>query len=405
MGEIAVHLENGIKDMSSYTSPGGMGTTRLPFTQEAKQAAEHIAELMKEAGLHIRIDESGAIIGRLEGRRKECYIIASHYDTVENGGDYDGIAGILCGIEIAGMMANFKDREYSLEIIATNDEEGARFSGGFFSSKAMLGEWTQDELKNHRDKMGICLYDAMIEYGLRPKELYKAQRNLKEIKGFFEIHIEQGPILEMAEKDIGIVKAIVGMERRMVTVYGRADHAGTTPMKVRKDAVEMASRVISKIGDCARKYPDTVATVGYVKVFPNAVNTIPDKVEFSVDIRSAKKKNIEQVLFEVHNMLSRYTVFEVQNTLSVEPVEMNKKFGEMLAEAAEKRGYLWQKIISGAGHDSLPIGRVIPTAMLFVPSVGGRSHCPEEYTRPEDLEKAVWVLFDVVKNLLNYKEE
>lgn len=405
MGEIAVNLEREIKKLSTFSRADSKGTTRLPFTHEAKDAAEYIMELMEEAGLKVRTDESGAVIGRKEGRRKEAYMIGSHYDSVENGGNYDGIAGVLCGIEIARLIRGYKDMEYSLEIIATNDEEGARFSGGFFSSKAMLGQWTTEELKEQKDKHSISIYDAMKEYGLKPEEIGKAKRNLSDIKGFFEIHIEQGPVLEANARDVGIVRTIVGMERSLITVYGRADHAGTTPMNMRKDAVEMAAKVIAKIGDCARRYPETVATVGYMKVMPNAVNTIADKVEFSLDVRSPKQKHIEAVLFEIRNILSGNTVFAVQKTLWVEPVDMNENFRQLLIDAAQEKEYSWQEINSGAGHDSLPIGKVLPTAMLFVPSIGGRSHCPEEYTTPQSLEKAVLVLFHVIKNLLGCKEE
>lgn len=405
MNKIAKDIEEQITKLSTFSKPESLGTTRLPFTHEAKDAAEYIMELMKEAGLTVRTDESGAVIGRKEGRRKETYIIGSHYDTVENGGNYDGIAGILCGIQIAKLLMDCKDMEYSLEIIATNDEEGARFSGGFFSSKAMLGQWTVEELKEQKDKNSVSIYDAMKKYGLHPEQIGNAKRNLSDIKGFLEIHIEQGPVLEANHRDLGIVRTIVGMERRMITVYGRADHAGTTPMNMRRDAVEMAAKVIARIGDCARKYSETVATVGYINVMPNTVNTIADKVEFSLDVRSPVKKNIEDVMFEIQNILSRNTVFAVQKTLSVEPVEMNTRFRQMLTNAAQENEYSWQEINSGAGHDSLPIGREIPTAMLFVPSIGGRSHCPEEYTEPESLEKAVIVMLQVIKELLGCKEE
>lgn len=407
MNRIAETLEERLKKMEVFSSEddGEKGTTRLPFTPEAKEAAGYLAELMKEAGLAVRCDESGAVIGRKEGRKKETYIIASHYDSVENGGNYDGIAGVLCGIGIAGLLADCKDMEYSLEIVATNDEEGARFSGGFFSSKAMLGEWTVEELKQQKDKHSVSIYDAMKEYGLQPENIGRAKRNAEDIRGFFEIHIEQGPVLETNKKELGIVHTIVGMERRIITVYGRADHAGTTPMNMRQDAVEAAAKIIARIGDCARKYPDTVATVGYISVSPNAVNTIAGKVEFSLDVRSPVRKNMEQVLLEIEDMLSQDTVFSVKKTLSVEPVDMDEEFRQKLSAAAMARGYSWQEINSGAGHDSLPIGRVWRTAMLFVPSAGGRSHCPEEYTEPEALEKAVLTLYDVIKELLGCKEE
>lgn len=403
--EIALNIEKHLKALREFTATSGNGVTRFPFTKEAKMAVKYLEDEMTKIGLKTRIDESGAIIGRLEGEEKTTIIIGSHYDSVKYGGEFDGIAGVVCGLEVARLLKE-KDfsTKYSIEIIGTNDEEGARFKSGFFSSKAMLGQLKALELKEFKDADNISIYDAMKEYGLNPEAIYKAKRNLEEIKAFLEIHIEQGPILEKHEKDIGIVDTIVGMQRYMVTIQGRADHAGTTPMDMRIDAVEIAAKVISNIGDIARAYENAVATVGCIKVFPNEINTIAKNVTFSIDIRSTKQENInsiyEKIKGQIENISRRYTSkYSITNTLCVNPVDMNEEVKEKIEESCIKRNFLYEHINSGAGHDSLPMAEAVDTAMIFVPSKAGRSHCREEFTNYEHLAKATLVALDVITNI------
>ncbi len=405
INEIALNIEKHLKALREFTATSGNGVTRFPFTTEAKMAVKYLEDEMTKSGLKTRIDESGAIIGRLEGEEKTTIIIGSHYDSVKYGGEFDGIAGVVCGLEVARLLKE-KDfsTKYSIEIIGTNDEEGARFKSGFFSSKAMLGQLKALELKEFKDADNISIYDAMKEYGLNPEAIYKAKRNLEEIKAFLEIHIEQGPILEKHEKDIGIVDTIVGMQRYMVTIQGRADHAGTTPMDMRIDAVEIAAKVISNIGDIARAYENAVATVGCIKVFPNEINTIAKNVTFSIDIRSTKQENInsiyEKIKGQIENISRRYTSrYSIINTLCVNPVDMNEEVKEKIEESCIKRNFLYEYINSGAGHDSLPMAEAVDTAMIFVPSKAGRSHCREEFTNYEHLAKATLVALDVITNI------
>lgn len=405
MEEIKFNIENHLKALSRFNSTISNGVTRFPFTEEAKGAVEYLKNEMDKIGLTTRIDESGAIIGRLEGKEKKTIIIGSHYDSVKNGGEFDGIAGIVCGIEIARILKeNHCTPKYSLEVIGTNDEEGARFKSGFFSSKAMLGELSVTDLKNLKDAENISIYEAMQSYGLDPEAINSAARDLEDIKCFLEIHVEQGPVLENHKKDIGIVDTIVGIQRYMVNIQGRADHAGTTPMNMRMDAVEIASKIISNIGDITRRYKDAVATVGSIKVLPGEINTIAENVTFSIDIRSTKQQVLESIYSKIMDLIKETTSsydskFKVSNTLSVEPVNMNESLKERIEDSCIKREFSYEHINSGAGHDSLPMANLVDTAMIFVPSKNGRSHCREEFTSYEHLAKATLVALDVVTNI------
>lgn len=403
--EIKLNIEKHLKSLSHFSSTIGNGVTRFPFTKEAREAVEYLKDEMEKIGLITRIDASGAVIGRLEGKEKKSILIGSHYDSVKNGGEFDGIAGVVCGIEVARLLKE-KDiiPKYSLEIIGTNDEEGARFKSGFFSSKAMLGDLKVSDLKDFKDSDNISIYEAMKNYGLDPEAINEAARSLEDIKAFIEIHIEQGPVLENHKKDIGIVDTIVGMQRYIVSIRGRADHAGTTPMDMRLDAVEVASKIISNIGDIARLYKDAVATVGSIKVLPNEINTIAENVTFSIDIRSTKQEVIDSIYSKIMNLIEETTnlfqsKFKVSNTLFVKPVNMNESLKERIEDSCIKREFSYEYINSGAGHDSLPMASAVDTAMIFVPSKKGRSHCKEEFTSYEHLAKATLVALDVVTNI------
>lgn len=389
-----------LRDLSAFTATPGAGVTRFPFTAEARQASEYLRRRMSDIGLQVHMDNSGSIIGRMAGQVSETLMIGSHLDSVYKGGEYDGIAGVVSAIETLRLLveAGYKPY-YSLEVIATNDEEGSRFKSGLFTGKVLSGQLSPADIRNYKDDDGISVYDAMAEYGLQPEEIAKHPRN--DIKAFLEIHIEQGPVLENAGKDIGIVDNIVGIKRVMVTIRGRADHVGTMPMNMRKDALEAAAKVIADIGDVARKYPQAVATVGHLTVEPNIVNIIPDKVCFTVDFRGTTPTVIEaqyqELLTNLRNITARFGMdFDVLNTVDAAPVEMSAKFRDFVEASCIANRYSYMHLASGAGHDAGIFGTRMPAGMIFVPSMGGRSHCPEEKTDSRTLAMASLVAWDVL---------
>lgn len=376
------------------------GVTRLPFTKEADDAVSYLEQKMQEVGLETYVDVSGAVHGIKRGILDKRIVIGSHYDSVKHGGAFDGIAGVVCGIEIAKLLKD-KDLFYTLEIIGFNDEEGVRFDTGFFSSKAFLGEWDIEELKTYYDDEGINTYEAMEQKGLVPEKLKDIVWDLDKIRCFLEIHIEQGPILESEKKDLGIVNGIVGMKRFLLIIDGRADHAGTTPMNMRYDALVAASEIIQKVEAVGNSYENAVATVGFCKIEPNTVNTVPEKVEISLDMRTLNLDDLNSMEKEILQNIKEVTdkrnlTYFIEPTLDAKPAHMDEKIQEYLEQEIDKLGYSFIKMSSGAGHDSLPISRKVPTAMLFVPSKNGRSHCKEEWTEPQDLTKAVKVLLNTI---------
>lgn len=401
--KITKNIENSLQDLSKFTATPGNGVTRLPYTKEAKMALTYLKGLMEEAGLVVHVDNTGSLIGRLEGIAKETIMVGSHYDSVKNGGSYDGIAGIICAIEAIKEIAGSEERlKYSLEVIATNDEEGARFHAGLFTGKALLGKITTTQLQDLKDADGISIFCAMQDFGLQPQNIAKSKRD--DIKAFLEVHIEQGPILETNNKELGVVDVIVGIKRVLVKLKGRADHSGTMPMLMRKDAMEFAAKVINNIGDRARLCKDTVATVGFLQVEPNVMNIIPQQVSFTVDIRSVDSNSLLLQYDGLSNDLDYFSKnlgmeYELEVILDEKPVPMNNKLKILLAANCRKNKFSYMNLASGAGHDAQIFGEALPAAMLFVPSKAGRSHCPEESSKSEDLAKAVVVLKDLLQDL------
>ena len=245
----------------------------------------------------------------------------------------------------------------------------------------------------------------MKAYGFNPKQLGKAAWQPGSIARFIEMHIEQGPVLDAASIELGLVDCIVGIQRYTVTVNGRADHAGTTPMHMRKDAVSIAAKVIAGIDQMAlEKGEGTVATVGYLKAVPGAMNIIAGSAEFSVDVRSRTQQNIDDIVSQIRARLDEETgavgaSYSMEQKLNISPVDLDEHMLSIMEESCKAHGFTSCRLPSGAGHDSLAIGQVLPTVMLFVPSRDGRSHCPVEYTPYIDFAKAVQVLYDLVLEL------
>lgn len=407
---IAARISSELKSASCYTATPEAGCTRLPFTKEARAVVDYLKQLMEEVGLTVWEDAAGNVFGRLSGSRPElpCIMMGSHYDSVVHGGNYDGIAGIICAVEVARLMQEYNiARKHDFVVAGFCDEEGMRFGTGYFGSGAILGERNASYCRYYRDASGITIYEAMKSYGLNPDQVADAAWPKGTIGKFLEIHIEQGPVLDSEKTQLGLVNCIVGIRRYIVSVHGRADHAGTTPMSMRIDAVEAAAKVIAQISEWAREERDgTVATVGTIHTKPGGINIIAESCEFSVDIRSTGKKHLESIEMHLKHALEKEVseikgTYEIRETLNIDPVYLSEKILEGLEESCKNNGYSFRYLASGAGHDALKLGQVLPTAMLFVPSAAGRSHCPEEYTEAECFARAVMVVLDYIRGTEN----
>ncbi len=403
-------LARDLEYLKQYTSTPGNGCTRLPFTKEARNAVDFLKELMVEAGMSVREDVAGNVFGTIEGEDPTlpCIMMGSHFDSVIHGGDFDGIAGIICAIEVARLL---KEKgvtpKRNFVVAGFMDEEGMRYGTGYFGSGAMLGHRDIEYLKHYKDINGISIYDSMKEYGLDPEKIEEAAWKEGSIAKFLELHIEQGPVLDAEGIDLGLVTGIVGIQRYQIIVHGRADHAGTTPMDMRLDAVEAATKVISKIPDWAREKADgTVATTGLIITRPGGMNIVAEECEFTVDIRSMNNGNLIDITNRIRAALDREVKamggsYEVDTKLIIEPVYSEDAMLDVLEESAKEKGFSYKRLPSGAGHDALEIANTgIPFVMIFTPSKDGRSHCPVEFTKYSDFAKASVVITDLVEKLI-----
>lgn len=400
-------LKNDIENLSAFTSTPNLGVTRLSFTREDRKARKYIKKQMIDAGLKVWEDGVGTVIGRREGTDpgKPVVMIGSHFDTVKNGGAFDGTAGIVAALEVARVLnyENIKN-ENPIEVVAMLEEEGTRFGIAMLSSRAMAGKISDEELDAFKDENGITVRKAMEQFGIKP-DLIRARRSKNTIKAFVELHIEQGPVLESKNIDIGIVESIVGLGEYKVTIKGKSGHAGTTPMQLRSDALLAASHAIIAVNTAANKVGGgTVATVGKIKVLPGSANVIPNFVEFSIDIRSSKEENIKQVVEDVISVLrwaekNLGITFRIKRIFYNEPVLLSKKIADLIEKESQNLGFSTLRMNSGAGHDAMVMANIAETGMIFVPSKGGLSHRPDEWTDFCQLQKGVEVLLNVVLNL------
>ncbi|MTH55388.1 hydantoinase/carbamoylase family amidase [Bacillus mangrovi] len=403
--QLAARIETHINALSKFTATPEQGTTRLTYSQEDLQARNYIKEKMREVGLTVTEDGFGNIFGKLEGSLKDApsVLIGSHFDSVPNGGSYDGPAGVVAGLEVAALFAENKIKpKYPLEIIAMVEEEGSRFGGGLMGSRGITGLMSEEEFFQLADRDGVLAKDAMKKIGLDPS--LPKQRDPKTIKSFLELHIEQGPILEEKGISIGMVEAIVGLTQLNVTINGQAGHAGTTPMDRRSDALAAAAAILAGLPELALAEGEgTVLTVGRLNVFPNGANVIPDNVIFSVDIRSGKEEHVLNVVNKVKKRIRSYDgggiKTSVEQPLYMKPKAMNKEILSLLKEKSGRLDIPYCLINSGAGHDAMVLSDFTDVGMLFIPSRNGLSHCPEEWSDSKDIAKAVEIFYETAKKL------
>lgn len=407
-------IQKDLEDLNEFTATPGQGTTRLSYSPEAAKARPFIKEIMEKAGLTVRQDALGNIFGRLstpETDHKPIVLVGSHYDSVPNGGMFDGPAGIMAGLEVARL---FQDQglvpQYPLEIVAMVEEEGTSFNSGLLASRALCGLLKYEDLLNLKDQQGLSAAEHIKNAGFQPEEVEKLAYPPNALKAFLELHIEQGPILEDLKKDIGIVDVIVGISQLQVVIQGKAGHAGTTPMGMRSDALLSASRVITMVEQIATQAGEyCVATVGRLNVYPNGANVIPDKVTFTVDIRSKFKNQLDSMIAAVKEAIHAEShhgiIVQEHLTLYVEPTELSTRIVNNFREQSQSLGISEEPMVSGAGHDAMIFARVTDVGLIFVPSKDGISHHPAEWTEYSEIAKGVEVLFETVKALTEAKEK
>ena len=382
------------------------GLTRRFATPEHRRANDLVADWMKQAGMSVREDAIGNIIGRYEGAEEgaSAIMLGSHLDTVVMAGKYDGMLGVLSGLACAEHLSANKQRlPYAIEVIGFADEEGVRYQSTFLGSRAIAGEFDFTQL-DRADKDGVTMRDALITFGKIPDELPDAIRQPEEIAAYLEVHIEQGPVLEKEDLAVGVVSAIAGATRMAVIITGEAGHAGTVPMTLRRDALAAAAECISGIERLCTGAVDLVGTVGAIKAEPGAGNVIPGHVEFSIDIRSASDTQriaaVEAVVAHMQSVCEQRKIGIHIDTLHNEPSEeCDSALIGHISAAIEMCQPRVLTLSSGAGHDVMVMAHMTPSALIFVRCAGGISHNPAESITMEDATLGAEVLMQTVLNI------
>lgn len=364
------------------------GIFRPLYSRPWAEARGQLRAWMEAIGLEVHGDAVGNLFGRLNGDGKGVILTGSHLDTVKQGGRFDGALGILAGLVAVKTLREAAGRpRRPIEVLATCEEEGSRFHSHMWGARAILGMIEPGETESHRDADGVTIGQAMWECGLNPAEIPRARR--EDIQAFLELHIEQGPILEAEDVAVGVVTAITGITQLTVRVTGQADHAGTTPMDLRRDALVGASRMVGEIAGLARKLGrPAVATVGTARVLPGAVNIVPGEVEFTVDLRHPEPMTKTDLVRALETRCREIAAelrlgCEIHPLVDIAGTPLDPALVDLLEEVLRARGTRYKLMVSGAGHDAQIFAPRIPTAMLFVPSRGGRSHSPSEFTSVE----------------------
>lgn len=406
-GRIQQHLEK----LAEFTATPGEGTTRMSYSPQGQQARAYIKEQMQAVGLTVTEDAIGNIFGKSAAQEPALpsVMIGSHFDSVPNGGAFDGPAGVVMGLEVAALFHEHRLLpRYPLEVVALVEEEGSSFGRGLLASSAIVGKVSADELHRLHDDQGKSAALCMAEVGFNADEVASVVRTPESIKAFIELHIEQGPVLEQTGIDVGLVDVIVSITQLTVTFTGKAGHAGTTPMGSRHDALVTASHVIASVGDFARQAgEETVATVGKLNVFPNGANVIPSKVVFTIDIRSKSLDKLQQVVEQTKACIQLQAgegiTFSIEQPLMVEPTRLDEGIHEQLKKHSQALGLSYRTMVSGAGHDAMMFASITRVGLVFVPSKDGLSHHPDEWTDYAQIQKGVDVVFYTVKEITEAK--
>lgn len=375
---------------------------RAAYTPEDKIAKKILREWIENLGLEYREDAIGNVYGRLPGTEPGTVLTGSHLDTVKNGGKYDGALGVVTGVAALGYLrqSGFVPK-HSLEVVGLMEEEGSRFPSGCQGSRAICGTLKEEDLEElGRD--GVTVREALVSAGYQPEALKSVKRD--DIRSIVELHIEQGPVLESEQKQIGIVDNIVGIFNYELTIQGNQNHAGTTSMPLRHDPVVVAAEFITEsTRQMMAQAPSATLTYGMLQVFPGMQNVIADRVKLSIDLRDGSEEALLQDEIILKRALASIENKGFQTRLiqnhCLKSAKMDPKLIQVIERHCEEKHLAYKHMNSGAGHDSMVFGKHFPTAMIFVPSIGGISHNPAEATAVTDIQTGFELLCDVLKEL------
>ena len=416
---VAINKRRLLRDLNAV-SRIGLGdhgsVTRLVFSIKELRSRQLLIHLMRQAGLKIHIDRIGNIFGRVNGMESKAPAIlaGSHLDTVLHGGKFDGTMGVIGALEaVRTLKENKVPLTSPVEVVCFVGEESSRFGYSTLGSSLLAGEVHSKDLSNAVDAQGTKLADILSSMGIYRDNLKSLKRDPSTVKAYLELHIEQGPILEAKKKPIGVVTSIAAPTRFKVIFTGQADHSGTTPMEMRKDALVAGAELITAVEKMCRRFSSmdkgrVVGTVGAMKIEPGVINAIPGRTELAVDIRSisadAKKRVVQLVKRRINDIArQRNIAVEILPIREENPVPLDKGLIELLKDCCEDREVAYEVMPSGAGHDAMQIAKITRAGMLFIPSRRGISHSPLEWSDPEDICLGTQLLLDAIVRIANEK--
>ena len=403
-------IEERLVKASTFNDNREIGISRFSYSTKDKEIREYLDEIFTNLGMKVKVDSVGNIRARYEGSDLSLAPLwtGSHIDSVNNGGMYDGMVGVIGAIEACSVMQEnyFKPRR-SVEVVIFAEEEGSNFGTTMVGSKCLVGELNIDGLKSLADKDNISAYDRIKSFGLKPEKLEDDIIDKTDIYAMIELHIEQGGILEKNYKSIGVVKSVVGMKTLEITIEGISNHAGSTPMNMRRDPLVAAANLICEVEAIAaqRIFETTVATVGRLEVSPNMPNVIPKTIKLTIDIRDVKKEGINRTLEfiedEIEEIKKRFGVDINKKMIGESRVyDFSSRIIDVIEKKTKEKDLPYMVMNSGAVHDSAMFVPYTDVGMIFVPSKNGISHSPLEYTSIEDISKGCQILLDTIKELV-----
>ncbi|SHE44422.1 allantoate deiminase [Seinonella peptonophila] len=385
------------------------GANRLAYSPADRSAKEQLKIWLKEIGLQVAEDEVGNIFGRLDGKHNHLptVMVGSHLDTVPNGGHFDGVLGVISALEILQQWRqdNFRPNR-SIELVSFADEEGVRFQTNLIGSHFFTGSWEYEKFASLIDQNEDSFLNVLAKDGLSFSQKSQITRPKKEIECYIELHIEQGKVLESIHLPLGIVNGIAGLCWLKVTFSGEAGHAGSTPMKNRRDALSAAAEAIHMIEKLPTQISDTaVATVGQLLLKPGSINVIPAQVQFTIDIRDINIKNQRMLKTKIWKQLEqiaaeRNIIVQIEETRFVSPTPMHPKINQLIEDVMDQLQHTPVYLPSGAGHDAMVMGKYFPTGMIFVRCKNGMSHHPGEWVSLSDIMSGIQVLDNVLRRLV-----
>jgi allantoate deiminase len=402
LGEEIVGRINRLAEISE--SAGNL--TRVFLTAEHRAAADLLMRWMRDAGMRAHLDAIGNICGRYEGARPglPCLMLGSHYDTVRDAGKWDGPLGLITAIAcIADLNRRGRRLPFAIEVTGFADEEGVRFASTLLGSRAVAGTFNESVLGT-RDKSGVSMREALVEFGLDPDRVGAAARIKSELLAYIELHIEQGPVLEKHNLPVGVVSAIAGATRLAARLTGVAGHAGTVPMALRRDALAGAAECVSRIEElCRADRGGLVGTVGNIQAMPGATNVIPGQADFTIDMRAPtdthRKQAVSDIVRQIEAIAERRELqLQMDVTHENRTVPCAPWLKAQVAEAVAAEGYPVFELPSGAGHDGMAIVDIADIGMIFVRCRGGVSHHPAEHVDLADADAGARVLLRLIEN-------